>query len=138
MNKPILKSKTFWLQVVAIAAAMFPPVTAWLRENPVEFVSALAAVNVLVRFATKGAVSIFGDEPGSNSPENGNAGSGGPGGLPMVLAWFAAAGLLTAALPSCAPGEWPVTGSVTWRDQATGAKAGITFYPPARRVESSK
>jgi hypothetical protein len=35
-------------------------------------------------------------------------------------------------------GEYPISGSVTFYDQASGAKAGLTFYPPARKVRAEK
>ena len=61
INKSILKSKTFWVQVLAVLAVLFPPVQAWLASNPVTSVAALAAVNVLVRFVTSGRINILGD-----------------------------------------------------------------------------
>jgi hypothetical protein len=62
MNKSLLTSKTFWVQVVTFAAAFVPAVQVWLSANPEQFLGALAAVNVLVRFATQGKVSIFTDK----------------------------------------------------------------------------
>ena len=46
--------------MAALLTVLFPPVQKWLAENPVEFVAALAAVNVVVRFLTSGKVSISG------------------------------------------------------------------------------
>lgn len=102
INKPILKSKTFWVQVAALAAVFFPPVQEWLAKNPVEFVAVLGAVNVLVRFLTSGKISILGDTDGGQA--NG-------------WAWtLIAGGLCTAAagtLPSCSPGgSLPIKASV--------------------------
>jgi hypothetical protein len=101
INKPILKSKTFWVQVMALAAVFVPAVQEWLADNPVEFVAALAAVNVLVRFVTSGKISILGDE----------------GGQANGWAWTLIGGLSTLAavgtLPACAPGEsMPIKASV--------------------------
>ena len=59
MNKSLLQSKTFWVQVVTFAAAFVPAVQEWLTANPEQFIGALAAVNVIVRFVTKGKVSLF-------------------------------------------------------------------------------
>lgn len=59
MNKSIIQSKTFWIQVVTFAAAFIPAVNQWLTANPEQFVGALGSVNVLVRFATKGKVTLF-------------------------------------------------------------------------------
>jgi len=62
MNKSLLTSKTFWVQVLTFAAAFVPAVQQWLTANPEQFVGALAAINVIVRFATQGKVSIFADK----------------------------------------------------------------------------
>jgi hypothetical protein len=66
MRKSIFFSKTFWLQVAAVVSAMFPAVQDWLVKNPVEFVAALAALNVLMRFVTSGKVAIMDDTPPVN------------------------------------------------------------------------
>lgn len=94
--KSILRSKTFWLQIIAVASSFYPPVGVWVAANPVGALSALGGLNILVRFVTKGQITIFpGDEP-----DVGN--SGGLGGLPLrlLLLVLTAAGLL--GLPSCA------------------------------------
>lgn len=114
-TKSIFLSKTFWLQVVAVAAMMFPQVQAWLKENPVEIVGVFAALNVLVRFATSGKINLFG--AGESS-----------GATPLILL-VTTLGVLT-ALPSCTgSGEYPLTGSLYLRDPSSGAKAGLTFAP---------
>jgi hypothetical protein len=62
MNKSILLSKTFWLQVVTVGAAFFPQVQEWLSTNPETVVGVIAALNVLMRFATKGKVGLTSDK----------------------------------------------------------------------------
>ncbi len=62
MNKTLLTSKTFWVQVVTFASAFVPVVQEWLATNPEQFLGALSAVNVIVRFTTKGKVSVFTDK----------------------------------------------------------------------------
>ena len=57
-KKSFWKSKTVWLQVVALLATFFPQVRDFISGNPVEVVAALAAANVLMRFATRGAVGL--------------------------------------------------------------------------------
>lgn len=37
--------------------------------------------------------------------------------------------LIALLFPSCATRDWPVTGSLSYRDPASGAKAGMTFTP---------
>lgn len=70
----------------------------------------------------------------TGSGENG----GGPGGLSLWML-ISTAVALGGSLPSCAiHGEYPVTGSVTFRDPHSGAKAGLTFYPPVRQVRAEK
>ena len=86
MNKSILLSKTFWVQVLALVAMLFPAARDWLAANPVEGVALLGAVNVVIRFVTSGKVSLSG---------------GGVHGIsPLLLMTGAAAGCL-ASLPSC-------------------------------------
>lgn len=90
--KPLVKSKTFWLQIIVFASSFLPVVQEWLTTNPVPVISALAALGVLVRFVTHGRVRIFPD-----------SGSGPPGaGVPLfvVVSGITAAGLCV-ALPSC-------------------------------------
>jgi hypothetical protein len=62
---------------------------------------------------------------------------GGPGGLSLWML-ISTAAVIGGSLPSCAIGEYPISGSITYRDDSTGAKAGLTFYPPARTVRGEK
>lgn len=69
-------------------------------------------------------------------------GAGGIGdklsGVPVWL-WIAGtAALIGGSMPSCSLSEYPFSGSISFRDEASGAKAGITFYPPARPVRATK
>lgn len=59
--------------------------------------------------------------------------------LPVWVGLIGTAAVIGGSLPSCAVnGEYPITGSVTFRDPNTGAKAGLTFYPPTRKVRAEK
>lgn len=51
---PFYLSRTFWVNVVALFSLLVPDVREWLEANPVEFTTALGAVNVLLRFVTYG------------------------------------------------------------------------------------
>lgn len=90
MNKSIFLSKTFWVQVCAVLSMMFPPVLAWLKANPVEFVMFLAAVNVVIRFVTSGKVSLTDDDS-----------SAGGTSVWLVFAWIAGTASVGTLLPSC-------------------------------------
>ena len=63
INKSILKSKTFWVQVATLASVFAPPVQAFLVTNPVEFVALLTAINTVVRFVTSGRIVVLGETP---------------------------------------------------------------------------
>ncbi|MCU0752744.1 MAG: hypothetical protein MUC40_06910 [Akkermansiaceae bacterium] len=84
------------------------------------------------RIALAWAQKFFRRGAGESEGENG----GPSGGMSLLLIGCTA--LAFGGLPSCSPGEYPITGSITYRDEATGAKAGITFYPPARKVRAEK
>lgn len=61
MNKSIIKSKTFWLQIVTVVSAFVPQVAEFLATNPVSAIAAIGAANTIMRFATKDKVSLSGD-----------------------------------------------------------------------------
>ena len=120
-TKSIFLSKTFWVQVVTVVSLAFPQVRTWLEANPVEFVAVLAALNLLVRFATSGKISIF----GAGEPDDDK--SGGLGGLPLWIVLGTAACL--GGLPSCSaiPVGTPVKFSLIAPDGAVSysAKGGL-------------
>lgn len=96
--KSILQSKTFWLNVIALATAFFPVIKAWIAANPETAISALGALNILVRFVTSGRIVIF--SAGETGAED-SAGMG-SGMSPCWIAGLMAGGfLIGAALPSC-------------------------------------
>lgn len=82
------------------------------------------------RLALAWAAKVF--RPGTGEMEDG----GPSGGMTLLMIGTAAA--LGTALPSCSIGEYPISGSITYRDEATGAKAGLTFYPRSREVRADK
>lgn len=104
-SKTIWLSKTFWLQIALIIAALFPQAQAWLKANPVEVVSVVAALNVLMRFATSGRISLTGaGEDGKLLP-----------GLLMMSAYGGAGLLGLAALPSCSASQMEALRAVPFR-----------------------
>lgn len=116
--KSVLLSKTLWVQVLALAAALVPAVQEWLAANPVEFVAAWAALNVLVRFATSGRVALGGADPTSVPP------------AASIALWFGAPALLASAalgLSGCTGAQdYQVSGAIGFIP-ADGAKAGLEF-----------
>lgn len=61
-TKPILKSKTLWVNGIIFAASFIPQVAEWVKAHPTEILSLLGAANIILRLATKGKVSLWGDE----------------------------------------------------------------------------
>lgn len=59
---PFYLSRTFWVNAVALLSLLFPDVRVWLEGNPVEFTTALGAVNVLLRFITVGKYCVVSTE----------------------------------------------------------------------------
>jgi hypothetical protein len=76
-RKSILKSKTFWLQMVALLSTFSPQVRDFIASNPVEFAAVLGALNVIMRFATKGEVGLTVSLGGENN-------GGGSGWVPLL------------------------------------------------------
>lgn len=106
-TKSIIKSKTAWVNAIMFLASFLPAVQEWLAANPVPLLAAFAAVNVLVRFATSGKVTLFSDD---GTAKNG----GGSGGISPLLVIGAAAALSLAGfgLSSCSPVYAIATGQV--------------------------
>ena len=113
-SKTISQSKTFWVQVIAMAASFFPPVGAWVAANPVAAVSALGGLNILVRFVTHGKVTIF---PGDSMDDGTGNGLGGP--LVKLLLIGVMTTALMGALSSCST-------TVTTNVLPDGTKVTIT------------
>ena len=93
-SKPLLKSKTFWLNLLALAAALYPPVQAFVAANPVTTVAALTAANTLVRFVTRDKVSLFPLADGTDA-----------GTLPSWLLLAGLLGVMGFPLAACSPGQ---------------------------------
>jgi hypothetical protein len=88
-------------------------------------------VPALGRLVWAWAAKVFRTGSGEKGEQNG---SGGLGSLPLFLMGTMAG--VMGCLPSCS-GSYPLTGSVSYQDAATGAKGGLTFSPgeaPRARV----
>lgn len=125
-SKPLLKSKTFWLQAAAVLVALFPGGREWVADNPGGALLILALLNLALRLATNGAVTIFPERE-----ENG----GTSGGMTPAIGICTAAALFGLALPSCAPdARWRVDfhgpGGRVGYDSETGATVDIAVTHP--------
>lgn len=72
-GKSVLRSRTVWLQLLTLVASLVPAVQGWLVANPVEAAAVLAALNVLVRFTTRGRIYLFSREGGDAERVSGGA-----------------------------------------------------------------
>ena len=109
-TKNFIKSKTIWVQIIAVVSALFPVVNEWLVNNPVSTMAAFGAINILVRFATSGKVTVLSDDTTPPSSLT-----------PLFVACLALTALGLGSLVSCG---LPVKAAVTYRHES-GAKAGI-------------
>lgn len=101
-TKPVWQSKTFWLNVVVLVAALCPPAAQWIACNPETAAAAVTAANVLVRFATSGKISLFSAGGETGGDDQNPKSSGPPGGVSLRLLMV---GCMVGALafPSCSP-----------------------------------
>lgn len=128
--KSLLQSKTFWVQVIAFIAALFPVVQEWIAKNPESTIAALGAVNILVRFGTSGRIVLFGSgETESNTGNNGASG----GNVPLWLVAGATA-VLMGGLPSCSPEQLAAARAVPIRIGIT-TDHGTAAYSSKRGIE---
>lgn len=88
-TKPAWLSKTVLLNLVALLCAFIPAVGQWIATNPETAASVIAAANIILRFITKGAISITGAGETAES-----------GGASLVLLLGTAA-LFMGSAPSC-------------------------------------
>lgn len=65
---PFYLSKYFWTNLAALLALIIPDVRAWLDSNPIEFFSALGAVNILLQFISGGKYQLAGEDGQSANP----------------------------------------------------------------------
>jgi hypothetical protein len=136
-SKNIFVSKTAWVQLLALAATFFPAIEAFISANPREAVAVLVVVNLIIRLATDGRVSILPSSPGGDAagPDDTAApdadhGRGGVDRVGILVGMLAV--LFGLGLPACrTASDFPITGSFILRDPKTGAKGGLNFKPGA-------
>jgi len=119
-TKNLLQSKTFWVQIIAFIAALLPVVQEWIAKNPESTIAVLGAVNVLVRFATSGRVTLFG-ALGSNGDMVKSEQSGGIAPLWVLACMTAGFGM---GLPSCTV-TTAADGSTVTKPDAEGIALGM-------------
>lgn len=93
-----------------------------LLVEPLIIIVGIVAVAAWRIFLTK-AGSIFRTSAGEDNDHDS------AGGLsPCVVGLCMAAGLMGFVLPSCSS-DYPITGTLSYRDPHTGAKAGLSYSP---------
>lgn len=162
-NKVWWRSKTIWLNLLAVLSMILPAVGQWVKDNPVDFIGALGALNVLVRFATRGKVTVFTDDndaSGNGSSAGMGAGGGKPGdgsghglgdiskrqrmsGFPWLVVSACVALLVVMVLTGCNPAAWSQAAAmwdakavITHTDPDSGNSASVIIRP--RRVVEEK
>lgn len=67
---PWYLSYILWTNIAALLSMLLPSVRDWLASNPVEFTTALGAVNVLLQFISGGKYQLTGED--GQSGQSGN------------------------------------------------------------------
>ena len=67
---PFYLSKYFWTNLAALLALILPSVRDWLANNPIEFTTALTAVNTLLGFISRGTIQLTGQDGQSGQSAN--------------------------------------------------------------------
>jgi hypothetical protein len=156
--KPWYRSTTVLLNLLALVSLAIPAVSEWVKNNPVEPVAVLGAINVLVRFATQGKVTLFSSDDGTSGSGSadmgvgGNNSTGGGSGAASgednaqrtwSLSWPIVATCAVAfLLPSCNPATWSAIGqhfdakAVLTHTDESGNSASVIIRP--KRVVAQK
>ncbi|MFR8608089.1 MAG: hypothetical protein ACLVGY_12085 [Akkermansia muciniphila] len=59
---PWYLSYVLWTNLAALASMLLPSVRDWLANNPIEFTTALTAVNTLLGFISRGTIQLTGQD----------------------------------------------------------------------------
>lgn len=68
---PWYLSRTFYVNLAALLSLLVPSVREWLENNPVDFVTALGGLNILLRFVTYGKHQISSDDDSESGTGDG-------------------------------------------------------------------
>ncbi|WMX37932.1 hypothetical protein RGQ01_13100 [Akkermansia sp. EB-AMDK43] len=63
-------SYVLWTNLAALASMLLPSVRDWLANNPIEFTTALTAVNTLLGFISRGTIQLTGQDGQSGQSAN--------------------------------------------------------------------
>lgn len=122
--KPIFKSKTILLNLLFAIAACFPDVQAFVAENPMLITLVITLSNSLLRLVTKQKVTLISEDASGMAR--------------LMIMGGAAAGLMT-GLPSCTSlPDIPISGTLSFQDAGSGAKASLTVGNQASRYQAPK
>jgi hypothetical protein len=105
-TKHLLQSKTVWLNLIALLLLLWPAARSWMAANPMEPLAALGALNILVRWITSDAVSLFPNGTNEVTPEAAGQDATGENQGRRIPAWLLPAGLagvMGFPLPGCIP-----------------------------------
>lgn len=58
-TKPVFASKTVIVNAIIAIAALYPPVGGWVSAHPEATLNGIVALNIALRFITKGKVTLF-------------------------------------------------------------------------------
>lgn len=67
---PWYLSYVLWTNLAALASMLLPSVRDWLANNPIEFTTALTAVNTLLGFISRGTIQLTGQDSQSGQSAN--------------------------------------------------------------------
>ena len=67
---PWYLSYVLWTNLAALASMLLPSVRDWLANNPIEFTTALTAVNTLLGFISRGTIQLPGQDGQSGQSAN--------------------------------------------------------------------
>ena len=122
--KPVFKSKTILMNLLFAIAACFPAVQEMVSADPMLVVLVISLANGLLRMVTREKVTLISEDA--------------TGMVRLMMLGGTAAGLMT-SLPSCASlADLPITGTLSFRDAGSGAKASLTVGNEASRYKAPK
>ena len=58
-SKPFFKSRTVLTNALFAVLSLYPPLGRWISANPETAIQFMAVVNLLLRYVTKGGISLF-------------------------------------------------------------------------------